>query len=55
MKPTILYEDNHLLIVHKPAGWLVQADETGDETLTDWGTEYIRKKYNKPVVLGHCG
>ena len=48
MKPQIKYEDNHLLIVEKPTGWLVQADETGDETLTDWSTEYIRKKYNKP-------
>lgn len=48
MKPRVIYEDNHLLIVEKPAGWLVQGDETGDETLTDWGTEYIRKKYNKP-------
>ncbi|WP_420577125.1 RluA family pseudouridine synthase [Ekhidna sp.] len=47
-KPTVKYEDNHLLIVEKPAGWLVQGDETGDETLTDWATEYIRKKYDKP-------
>jgi len=44
----IIYEDNHLLIVEKPAGVLVQGDETGDETLTDVATEYIRKKYNKP-------
>ena len=48
MKPSIKYEDNHLLIVEKPSGWLVQGDETGDETLTDWATKYIRKKYNKP-------
>jgi 23S rRNA pseudouridine1911/1915/1917 synthase len=47
-KPRILFEDNHLLIVDKPAGWLVQGDKTGDITLTDWATEYIRKKYNKP-------
>lgn len=47
-KPIVKYEDNHLLIVEKPAGWLVQGDETGDETLTDWATEYIRRKYNKP-------
>lgn len=47
-KPQIIHEDNHLLILSKPSGWLVQADETGDKTLTDWGTEYIRKKYNKP-------
>lgn len=47
-KPRVIYEDNHLLIVEKPTGWLVQGDETGDSTLTDWGTEYIRKKYKKP-------
>lgn len=47
-KPSIIYEDNHLLIVAKPTGWLVQGDETGDSTLTDWATNYIRKKYNKP-------
>ena len=47
-KPRILFEDNHLLIVDKPAGWLVQEDKTGDLTLSDWATAYIRKKYNKP-------
>ncbi|MEO1253623.1 MAG: RNA pseudouridine synthase, partial [Bacteroidota bacterium] len=36
------------LVVEKPSGWLVQRDETGDESLIDWSTEYIRKKYNKP-------
>jgi len=46
--PRILFEDNHLLILEKPNNWLVQGDDTGDETLTDWGMEYIRKKYNKP-------
>ncbi|GAB4233990.1 MAG: RNA pseudouridine synthase [Ekhidna sp.] len=46
--PNVTYEDNHLLIVDKPSGWLVQGDETGDDTLTDWATAYIRKKYNKP-------
>ncbi len=47
MKPLVKHEDNHLLIVEKPSGWLVQADSTGDSTLTDWTTEYIRRKYNK--------
>lgn len=45
--PKILYEDNHLLVVEKPNNWLVQGDQTGDATLTDWGTEYLRNKYNK--------
>ena len=47
-RPQVKYEDNHLLIVEKPAGWLVQGDNTGDTTLTDWATDYIRKKYDKP-------
>ena len=34
--PTILHEDNHLLIVNKPSGLLVQGDQSGDWTLKDW-------------------
>ena len=50
----VLYEDNHLLVLNKPAGMLVQGDATGDETLLDLGKAYIKKKYNKPgkVFLG---
>jgi 23S rRNA pseudouridine1911/1915/1917 synthase len=50
----IIYEDNHLLVVNKPAGILVQGDETGDDNLIDICKEYIKKKYNKPgnVFLG---
>lgn len=50
----LLYEDNHLLIVNKPAGWLVQGDATGDQPLVEWGKEYIKEKYHKPgaVFLG---
>lgn len=47
-QPRVLFEDNHLLILNKPNGWLVQGDKTGDLSLTDWGREYIRKKYDKP-------
>ena len=46
--PKVIYQDNHLLIIDKPAGWLVQGDKTGDHTLLDWGKEYIKTKYNKP-------
>lgn len=46
--PTILYEDNHLLLLNKPAGWLVQGDRTGDPTLPDWGKAYLKEKYAKP-------
>ncbi len=50
----ILYEDNHLVVVNKPAGTLVQGDSTGDETLADQVKVYIKHKYNKPgeVFLG---
>jgi len=50
----VLYEDNHLLIINKPAGVLVQGDETGDEPLVEIAKRYIGKKYNKPgdVFLG---
>lgn len=49
--PTVIFEDNHLLVLNKPAGWLVQADRTGDVTLTDWGKEYLKEKYNKPGAV----
>ena len=50
----ILHEDNHLLIVNKPAGTLSQGDNTGDETILDLGKAYLKKKYNKPgnIYLG---
>ena len=53
-QPDVLMEDNHLLVVNKPAGWLVQGDSTGDRTLADWCKDYIGRKYNKPgaVFLG---
>jgi len=49
-----LYEDNHLLIVDKAPGLLVQGDRTRDKTLLDYGKDYIKKKYGKPgeVFLG---
>ena len=50
----ILFEDNHLLIVNKPSGLLVQGDKTGDNSLLDIGKSYIKEKYNKSgkVYLG---
>ncbi|MDW3197395.1 MAG: RluA family pseudouridine synthase [Cytophagales bacterium] len=47
-EPQVIFEDNHLLVIHKPSGWLVQGDKTGDATLTDWGRKYIKEKYDKP-------
>lgn len=51
MEPSVIYEDNHLLVLNKPAGWLVQADKTGDFTLTDWGKTYLKEKYAKPGAV----
>lgn len=50
----ILYEDNHIIIVNKRAGDIVQGDKTGDKPLSDVVKEYIKEKYNKPgnVFLG---
>jgi len=47
MNLEILYEDNHLLIINKPAGMLSQGDKTGDESALDYAKKYIKKKYNK--------
>jgi len=52
--PDVLYEDNHLLVVNKPVGMLVQGDETGDVPITEHYKSYLKVKYNKPgnVFLG---
>ena len=50
----VLYEDNHLIVVNKRPGDIVQGDKTGDTPLSEIVKEYIAKKYNKPgnVFLG---
>lgn len=50
----IFYEDNHLLAINKPAGTLVQVDQTGDASLEMLIKQYIKERYNKPgeVFLG---
>jgi len=52
--PEILFEDNHLLIVNKRPGDIVQGDKTGDIPLTEHLKTYLKEKYNKPgeVFLG---
>ncbi|MDG1191281.1 MAG: RNA pseudouridine synthase [Flavobacteriaceae bacterium] len=54
VKERIFFEDNHLLVIHKSAGELVQGDRTGDPTLADFVKTYLKKKYLKPgaVFLG---
>jgi 23S rRNA pseudouridine1911/1915/1917 synthase len=51
---TILFEDNHLIIVNKKPGEIVQGDKTGDEPLNEKIKKFLKEKYNKPgqVFLG---
>ena len=51
---SVIYEDNHILVVNKTAGLLVQGDRTGDESLINIAKLYIKNKYQKPgdVFLG---
>ncbi len=44
----VLYEDNHLIIINKRPGDIVQGDKTGDTPLSDIVKEYLKTKYNKP-------
>jgi 23S rRNA pseudouridine1911/1915/1917 synthase len=50
----ILHEDNHIIVINKRVGDIVQGDKTGDKPLSDIVKEYIKDKYNKPgdVFLG---
>ena len=50
----VVYEDNHIIIVNKRSGEIVQGDKTGDRPLSDIVKDYIKEKYAKPgaVFLG---
>jgi 23S rRNA pseudouridine1911/1915/1917 synthase len=50
----VIYEDNHLIVVNKRVGDIVQADKTKDKPLSEVVKEYIKDKYDKPgaVFLG---
>ncbi|HSM63144.1 MAG TPA: RNA pseudouridine synthase [Gillisia sp.] len=50
----VLYEDNHIIVINKRPGDIVQGDKTGDMPLSEVVKEYIKDKYNKPgnVYLG---
>ena len=50
----VLFEDNHLFIVNKRAGDIVQGDQTGDDPLSEIVKSFIKKRDNKPgdVYLG---
>lgn len=50
----VLHEDNHIIVVNKRVGDIVQGDKTGDKPLSEVVKEFIKDKYNKPgeVFLG---
>jgi 23S rRNA pseudouridine1911/1915/1917 synthase len=50
----VIYEDNHIIIVNKRAGDIVQGDKTGDQPLSEVVKDFLKEKYNKPgnVYLG---
>lgn len=50
----VIYEDNHVIVVNKESGEIVQGDKTGDTPLSDIVKDYIKVKYQKPgnVFLG---
>ena len=51
---TVVYEDNHIIVVNKAASEIVQGDKTGDTPLSEIVKQYLKEKYNKPgnVYLG---
>ena len=51
---TVLYEDNHLIIVNKASSEIVQGDKTGDKPMSEMVKEYLKEKYNKPGNV-FCG
>lgn len=50
----VIYEDNHIIIVHKEAGEIVQGDKTGDTPLSETIKAYLKEKYQKPGNV-FCG
>ena len=54
MEMTVVYEDNHIIIVNKTASEIVQGDKTGDTPLSETVKQYLKEKYAKPgnVFIG---
>lgn len=50
----VVYEDNHIIVVYKQPGEIVQGDKTGDKPLSDMIKEFLKEKYNKPGNV-FCG
>ena len=51
---TVLYEDNHVIVVNKTCSEIVQGDKTGDKPLSEIVKEWLKEKYNKPGNV-FCG
>ena len=51
---TVLYEDNHIIVVNKAPSEIVQGDKTGDKPLSEMVKEYLKERYNKPGNV-FCG
>ena len=49
----ILFEDNHLIVINKHSGDIVQPDKTGDKPLVDKVKDHIKLKYNKQIGRAH--
>lgn len=51
---TVVYEDNHIIVVNKTSSEIVQGDKTGDTPLSETVKQYLKEKYNKPgnVFIG---
>lgn len=54
MAPTVLFEDNHLLVVDKPVGLTTQGAVPGEPSVVEWARRYVKQKYAKPgnVYIG---
>ncbi|MBD5289215.1 MAG: RluA family pseudouridine synthase [Bacteroides sp.] len=50
----IVYEDNHIIVVRKESGEIVQGDKTGDKPMVEYLKDYIKEKYHKPGNV-FCG
>ena len=50
----VIYEDNHIIVVNKAPGEIVQGDKTGDKPLSEQVKEWIKEKYAKPGNV-FCG
>jgi 23S rRNA pseudouridine1911/1915/1917 synthase len=50
----VIYEDNHLLVINKPAGWVSQGASQGQASVLEIAKDYLRQRYSKPgeVYLG---